>query len=240
MRKENSTISIVDYNNAQKLGIKVRRTMRGPETDLVDKFLNQKNFIVPSGYHMTIFKEPRLESGFPDLVLVLWNTEAANKWDKQRAKLKNEDLRVMQFICHGGSVAYSMLIDFFSNKVRNNLDRLCEAKMINISCDEFTAKPLSESFAVRSILAIEAKIKEWTKALQQAFINTWFSSESYLLIPQISSKSHLFERAESKGIGILTNKKENVIMKKHPSNGLPRSYASWLFNEWSWRNEIIG
>ena len=239
MNEGSPTISIVDYNNAESLGVKARRVMGGPESELVDTFLNRKTFKVPSGHNMTIFREPRLESGIPDLVLVVWKLSITANWNKQRAQLKNEDLRVMQFIYNSGSAPHSMLKDFFSNKVHKNLDRLHAANMIKIIRNEFITRPLSESFAVRSILAIEAKIKEWGKAIRQALLNTWFSSESYLLVPKISNKSRLPEKAKSKGIGILTIVEEDVMLQKYVSKGLPRSYASWLFNEWAWRNTIL-
>jgi hypothetical protein len=87
-------------------------------------------------------------------------------------------------------------------------------------------------FAIRRIIAIEAKISEWRAALDQAFVNTWFTPESYILVPMIPKGAMLFDAAIQRGIGVLSKERPCLVPRKL---GRPRSYASWLFNEWTWR-----
>lgn len=49
------------------IGTFFRRQRGGPERTLVNWFLENIPVQIPSGCRMTVFQEPRLESGFPDL-----------------------------------------------------------------------------------------------------------------------------------------------------------------------------
>jgi hypothetical protein len=68
-------------------------------------------------------------------------------------------------------------------------------------------------------------------------LNTWFASISYLLTPHVPRSEDFRTRASALGVG-LWSRKRGIIHQ--PSAGtVPRSYASWLFNEWVWKAEFF-
>ncbi len=116
-----------------------------------------------------------------------------------------------------------------------NINQLKKAKLVVQNNTSLKAKPLKTIFAVRNIIAIEAKIRDWKRALHQAWLNQWFCSESYILIPHMPKGTQLTDSAKKTGIGIyvMSDDVQQWILKIN--NNLPKSYASWLFNEWAWK-----
>jgi hypothetical protein len=102
------------------------------------------------------------------------------------------------------------------------------------------AGSLARIFAVREIVAIEAKIREWSEAIAQARLNTWFASRSFVLVPSVPRRSQLLAEAESSAVGVFSRGPGmSPVVREANRFGLPRSYASWLFNEWVWRSSRV-
>ena len=213
-----------------------RRSVPGPEKDLVNLFLTSFPVSLRRNQRATVFVEPRLESGFPDLVVVVWTDSKTKDWAQERMDLTPKDLRVIQNLYHCGEQNESQLVQTHCKDVETSLDRLVLARMIRKVRGNWRPLALSRNYAISRLIAIEAKVSEWSVGLEQALLNTWFASESYILVPHIPKGSQLLERAEPLGVGVISNadmalaKKPTLTPSKHP-----RSYASWLFNEWVWR-----
>jgi hypothetical protein len=122
----------------------------------------------------------------------------------------------------------------FRAQAEPSLEKLLLAGMIHHSRGNWQSRPLSKIFAVRRIVAVEAKVSEWRAALNQAFLNTWFTPESYILIPTLPRKTALLEAALQRGIRVLCKERTQWDLVPYVT-GAPRSYASWLFNESAWR-----
>ena len=89
-------------------------------------------------------------------------------------------------------------------------------------------------FFIDSIISIEAKIKNWKQAFNQANINTLFSSESYVLFPdKLTVINNGTVDSYFNDIGIFTyNGSDNInILRKARKVQIPTSYLSWVFNE---------
>jgi hypothetical protein len=219
-------------SNASGSGIVFRKGRSGPEQNLVDWFL-ERNAVKPRrGECLTVFREPRLPSGFPDLVAVIWKKSVAWEWRNERRNITAHDLRLMQFLVTSGPSQLPELRFFFGAGIIRSLDRLERSHMVVLSKQQWQARALSQTFAIRRIVAIEAKVAEWRAALDQAFINTWFTPESYILIPAVPKGAGLLETAVRHGIGVLSKEKLGLVEHRVTQ---PLSYASWLFNEWTWR-----
>lgn len=219
------------------LGVAFRSRRNGPESDLIDTFLEKKELLVPRGCRVAAFREPCLESGCPDLVLVVWHERTAQEWDSARCLLSTEDLRVMQFISQNGPTDADGLRVISGNNIGASLERISSAGHVRKVRGLWKARPLRSVYAIRSIVAIEAKMKEWETVLQQAWLNTWFASASYVLVPEERRTSSLVSRADERGIGVLTEHAEKIDLRKLSAGNQPLSYGSWLFNEWLWRAE---
>lgn len=226
-------MTIVDSkSNPNTSGILFRKGRSGPEQDLVDWFLELHSVRPRKGERLTIFREPRLPSGFPDLVVVVWNESVAAEWGAERRNITAGDLRLIQHLAIAGPASLLHLKSLFGPDTERSLGRLERSDMVISQKDQWRARSLSRTFAIRRIVAIEAKVAEWRVALDQAFINTWFTSESYVLVPAIPRRASLVETALQHGIGVLSKERPGLVERRVRE---PRSYASWLFNEWTWR-----
>lgn len=228
--------AILDNNSRiDGLGASFRHHVGGPECELVDWFLKQNAIGTPRGCRVTLFREPRLESGFPDLVAVIWHEATARSWSDARVSLTAADIRILHYMAHRGPCNEEELSGIFVKRLGSRLERLLEAGTIRKTRSHWIARPLSKIFAIRRLVAIEAKLNQWAAVLQQAQLNTWFATESYVLIPKLPKSKSFSDSARTLGIGIWTQECGEVHSAAQDKSGLPRSYASWLFNEWAWR-----
>ena len=226
----------VDSDSANgDLGARFRRTRPGPELELVESFLRAMPLHIPRGCRATVFREPRLESGFPDLVIVVWREEVTLDWRPERVSLEAHDLRLMHFLHHTRRAREDELVACFGRRATASIDRLYDAAMIRPVGSAWTPCALRRSFAASKIIAVEAKVGKWTEVLNQALLNTWFASKSYVLVPHLPSQPQLAE-AQRLGIGVCSLDDREVREVASESTRLPRSYASWMLNDWAWRS----
>lgn len=242
MKKSNVTSidqsTVLDFRMSDKdIGVQFRKSRSGPEEELVHLFLKKFKLKLRSGLNVTFFKEPRLESGFPDIVGVIWHKATAEKWNDSRKLLQNFDLRLMHYLSQHGTANIKFLEQLFGKRVKDSIDKLEASEMVRYKGIKVSSRPLSKLYATRHIFAIEAKISEWQVALNQAFLNRWFATSSYVLLPTIPSSKKLLSQAESFGIGVWSSEKVFLDSKLLSFNSLPESYGSWLFNEWAWKAE---
>lgn len=230
-------IALVDSDSKHtRLGAGFRRKRPGPELDLVDGFLEAMPLQVPRGCRVTVFREPRIESGFPDLVIVVWREATTRRWKEERTSLKPQDMRIMHFLHRARKATSKDLASCFRGTTAS-LERLHNAEVVRQVGRAWVPRALSWSFAARKIIAVEAKIGKWADALDQAVLNTWFASKSYILIPN-SPPDRLLEVANRLGIGIISMNGEVADEIASPVGELPRSYVSWMFNDWAWRASL--
>jgi hypothetical protein len=230
--------NIVQSASEGGTGAKFRRLRAGPERELLEVFLGSAlPFHVPRGCRLTLFREPRLDSGFPDIVLVVYHEATMRRWDRSRANLRPSDLRLLQLLIELGPRDQDDLQRVWKKLPVASLERLEGAALVRRVGSRWAARSIQQSFAVRSLIAIEAKVNDWKSAVQQAYLNTWFTSESYVLMPPAAKGHPLFAAARKRGVGVLSTA-EGVLRKPRKSACLPRSYASWLFNEWAWRASL--
>lgn len=229
-------ITVLDNNSKiDGLSASFRQNVDGPEGELIDWFLRQNAIRTPRGCRTTLVREPRLESGFPDLVVVIWHQATAESWSNERATLSSAEIRVLHFLAQNGPTTEKQLSSIFVRDLSSRLECLLDAGTVHRTRSHWVARPLSKIFAIRRLIAIEAKLSQWAEVLQQAQLNTWFATESYVLIPKLPKNVGFSHIARSSGIGVWTKDQGEVYSA--PTNGdcLPRSYASWMFNEWVWQ-----
>ena len=189
----------------------------------------------PRDCRTTLFREPRLLSGFPDLVAVTWHVPTTERWAGARREVATADLRVLQLLVSSGPAADADLTRLFGKVPAASLGRLAAGGLVRKRAGMWASRRLEESFAVRGIVAFEAKISDWAQAIHQASANRWFASESYVLVPAVPRRSTLLAQAKRAGVGVWVEG-ENTPVQQAPSTieQQPMSFASWLFNEWAW------
>ncbi len=235
-----TTHNIFDHtSNIRITGPNLLPPKAGPELDLVNRFLLRKPLWNFADFSTTIYCQPRLESGVPDLVAVVWDHGVTTSWSNCRSLLEKNDIRLLHYIYHRRSIYESDLEDMFYYNAKQSLFRLLDADVLIRERNRYYSKPLSEIFAVRRIIAIEAKISNWNVALSQAIMNTWFASDSFILMPKLPTNLSFRKSVLHYGIQFLEENSKCLNIDVSKSHILPRSYASWLFNEWVWQESSM-
>jgi hypothetical protein len=202
---------------------------------MIEQFLGTVRLSTARDCRVTVFREPKLAGAYPDVVFVIWKPSVARNWRPERSELQNADLKVLQYLVLSRRASSTELIGVFDCGIERNLQRLESAGLIACNKNVWRARPLSSIFATVSIIAIEAKLRSSQGVLQQAFLNTWFASSSYVLLPELPSRVEFLEAATSFGIGILSG---SPHLRVGRSIMRPRSYASWQLNEWAWQASL--
>src|SRR5207249_6769086 len=87
--------------NLAHIGLSTRRAKLGPELDLVQRFTD---YVIaahqPKTLDLGIFYEPFLDSGFPDMVMVEYDTRVFEHWSHSRFLLRPIDLKVLHHLHH--------------------------------------------------------------------------------------------------------------------------------------------
>ena len=206
----------------------------GPEHRLVDEFLNQG---LPSSLHRSIpaiLREPKLPTGYPDLVVVFVPTTLSVILTRP-INLTSSHFKVLHHIYQSRGISIDTLKDdlAFNRSINKRIvSDLEQCRLIYNQNGVLRAKSLKDIFLARRIVAIEAKISNWHRALSQALANTWFASESYILLPESKNNKLLLLNAKRLGLGVITtNGKNSKIELRSNQNKIPLSYGSWLINE---------
>lgn len=224
-----------------RIGYHARKVKFGPEFDLVSDFI--ANGLDGNGYsfkssQMAIFIEPRIESGFPDLVLAEFNPDFYERWPVARNLLTSRELKLLSFLyatkeadydrirmsMHASPIAIAHSIDLLFDSELIDRDRMTRA---------WRPMPITKTYGVKRLIAVEAKVCNNDDVLEQASLNQWFASESYALTP-VRPNHEFLSRARRAGIGMVAAAKGSVYRRcvKPHQFALPSSYASWQFNEW--------
>lgn len=232
-------------SNAE-IGISARTQIYGPESDLLNEFVKQYADKLSSlKRNYALFYEPLLPTGYPDLVVVTYNPHKFETWTKERTALGVLDLKVLHhlyFVKGATSSSIEQQLGLNSKLLLRILERLLDASLVRRTKQRWLPKRLRDTYGISNIRAIEAKISDWRSVLSQANMNRWFSSESCVLSPVSRPSWHVIKRAKSKGIGIYSMPSGvdvRIVQKPERLEGLPTSYASWLFNEWIGRRLLI-
>lgn len=232
-------VEVIDSSTASRCpGLTARKERPGPEQELVNWFLGDDRFRPRDGNFLTVFREPRLDFGVPDIVFVEWSGRAIEGWPIERSELQVSDLKLVHFLSTRKSSSFAELESLFTSDLYARLERLVKGGLIQQTRVSVRIRPLSKIFAVRRLIAIEAKIKEWSSVISQARMNTWFAFESYVLVPHVPSVSWFQTTADQLGIGIWAQERGHVAAAQRSSYLSPKSYASWMFNEWAWRASL--
>ena len=172
------------------LQIRHRRSRIGPERNLIAAALSS-DFFLKRHTPAVLFHEPELPTGLPDLVAVVLNAGGgAINW--HRSRLKERHIRVLHYLhalrrSSRDKIAADLRMS--RKQVSTVVEDLARAGLITVTAKGIRPRGLGHVFGAQAIIAIEAKIGDWSRALEQAAANHWFASHSYILIPPIYAVS---------------------------------------------------
>lgn len=213
-----------------------RNVKESHENDFVRDFLKANRLFEDKNLDYCILTETITESGIPDIIVVSWEKDNLPKWNPTRRTLEKNDLKILHFIATKRSrgVSYRTIekkLGFTEKQILQTIRKLEGAELIIRSDNKVVIKDIERNFFLKNIIAIEAKLKNWKKVVEQATLNMIFSSKSYILIPEHRAKNtNYFDHLSELGL-ITFDGKQVKVTKKAKSNQLPVSYHSWLINE---------
>jgi len=212
----------------------------GPEASLVEQFLATS--LPPSQKEVarSVFIEHSLGNYRPDIVVVFWDISVTESWSEARLNLNEIDLRLLHLLYLSGTLNTSELRTLFPRRLNKSLGRLVDAGILANTRSTWRLNELSTLFAVQRIVAFEAKMSAMTKAMEQAYLNTWFASESYVITSYRNVRAHTIQLAKSKGVGmwLVSRETDAEPLVAAGSRKIPQSYGSWLFNELVWKAHL--
>lgn len=218
--------------------IKKRKRTEGPESILVDSFLSSfEEMFGEKSLKFSVFVEPYIDIGFPDVIGVLWDEKSTKVWSKERMLINSKDIRILNHLSLQDRLKSTFEIHnelgYSEREVDRSITRLHDAGLIIPKNDKYKACPLNKIFAPRRIIAIEAKMNDWKGAFRQARINKWFASESYVLFPGETARQDILEYSRLSQIGVIAEERNQFMhLSDSEKINIPSSYGSWLINEW--------
>lgn len=217
-----------------------RNTMRrqkNKEDRILDNFIESGFFenLKTKRYNYTLVYEPCTGFGYADLVCIRWNRSIQDKWNSKRSIILEDDIKILHYL-YNAQIEKSVVqmqndLGFKSRTLLSIVDRLMLADLIAERNSRFKIRPLNEIFFIYEIIAVEAKISDWKKALEQSFNNMFFASRSFSLFPEKTINQNMLSAYGKADVGVLSVGKKCRQVLKSGKMKIPASLTAWRFNE---------
>jgi hypothetical protein len=225
-------------NDRPDIGLYIRNITEGDEFDLVEQFIEYycADFLrTNKKSQLAVFVEPRIESGYPDIVFASYLPSILDNWSHKREKLDIYDFKLLSYLCYAQNLCGVKIITKLGLPEKQtiiSLEKLMDAKLISYRSGYWHIRKLRDVFSITKLIAVEAKLNDIRKVAEQSFHNTWFASHSYALTNSSSPNNSTVRMLSKYGIGLYCKSshfKKHIEAKQH---SLPSSYLSYQFNEW--------
>jgi hypothetical protein len=224
--------------DVHSIGLFTRTATNGEEYKLVEQFIdyychhflrNNKNT------NLAVFIEPRIISGYPDIVFATYSPSIADVWSEKRSHLSIPDLKILSHIIatkgiNGKEIMTSLRMP--EKQVLISLEMLIDSNLIDRKNGTWKPGEIKSVFSIKKLVAVEAKINDMSRVIEQSYLNTWFSSHSYVLTNRKSLKESTIQNFEKRGIGLYGKSNQFMKVIEAKKLPLPSSYLSLQFNEW--------
>ena len=232
--------------NVPNIGLFTRTATQGEEIELVKEFIEfycdrfLKNNKVNN---LAVFVEPRVSSGFPDIVFATYSPDILENWSKEREKLDIYDLKVLShFILSKGFTGEQLIntLKLPEKQILKSIECLIDAKMITRVNGKWKAEKLKNIYSIKKLVSVEAKISDMKKVAEQSLINTWFASQSYALTNIERPQEVTLNNFQKQGVGLYCKRNGFRKVVEAQKLALPSSYLSLQFNEWIGKSVASG
>lgn len=194
------------------------------------------NSLFNKPFKSKVFEEVNLGYGIPDVVVVQYKHKSKNNHRKEI--LSFFDISILELIEKRKNTSIDDIVYLTrstKNKINNTLSVLQNENFIIYREGKyFSHKKYVD--ALEDSIAIEAKLKNWKRALQQAYRYKWFSSKAYVVLPSNNIKSALnnLELFKKYGVGLASiNSNNELEIHYRAQEGIPYSEKmSKLLNEY--------
>lgn len=139
--------------------------------------------------NMKVMREVNLGYGIADLVIALYG----NVEESRNVFLNSTQIRILSIIENNPGIVFDIIKEKTRASTRlitKSLDVLVGENLIQIDSDRTIASNPYVT-TLKNSIAIEAKLKDWRRALKQAYRYKWFSESSYVCLPSDNIKPAL-------------------------------------------------
>jgi len=229
---------MVIKNSCPDIGLYTRPATLGDEYSLVEQFIEYYCHMFMRNNRKTqlaVFVEPRIDSGFPDVVFASYLPSITDNWSDQRGVLDVHDLKLLAYLCSVKTALGARLIStlgFPEKQTITSLEKLMDAKLISYQDHSWRVRKLRDVFSLTKLIAVEAKIKDISRVVEQTHLNTRFASHSYALTNSEHPQNETVRTFKKLGIGLYGKGSQFRRIVEAKQHTLPSSYLSFQFNEW--------
>ena len=216
-------------HNIKDIGLYTRPSTQGEELDLVEDFIEYYiyNFLKTNKTsNLAVFVEPKVASGFPDIVFAAYSPKILENWSEER-----ENLELQRHFRN----AFCELITRLKMPEKDTIqaiEKLLDAHMIIREQGLWKPVDIKKIYNIRKLISVEAKMTDIKKVAEQSLINTWFASQSYALTNTSNPQSSTIKKFERQGTGLYCKKRSFRKIVEAKKLASPSSYQSLQFNEW--------
>jgi hypothetical protein len=220
------------------IGLYTRPATIGDEYELVRQFIEYycNSFIRNNKKtQLAVFVEPRIDSGFPDVVFASYLPSITNNWTDKREALDVFDLKLLSYLCTAEDIGGSKIIStlgFPEKQTLTSLEKLMDSKLISYRGRSWRVRELRDVFSLTKLIAVEAKLNNINKVVEQTHLNTRFASHSYALTNSEHPHGATVMAFKRFGIGLYVKDSQFRRVVEAKSFSLPSNYLSFQFNEW--------
>lgn len=184
-------------------------------------------------FSTTVMEEVDLGFGIADLVI----SKLITRPSKAKEKLTYFDAVIYKIIETKREISFQKLKEITKadvTSINRSLNKLIKDSYINKKDSIITFRKPYQAVTSDSI-AIEAKLKNWKRALDQAFRYKWFAKKSFVVLDSINIKPAItnIDQFKKLNVGLAEiNKSGKLILHFNPAKKDPIDYKVWiLLNE---------
>jgi hypothetical protein len=220
------------------IGLYTRPATLGNEYSLVEQFIEyycHKFIRNNKKTQLAVFVEPRIDSGFPDVVFASYLPSITDNWSDKREALDVYDMKLLSHLCNSKNVRGAKIISalgFPERQTITSLEKLMDAKLISYREHSWHVRQIRDVFSLTKLIAVEAKLNSISKVVDQTHLNTRFASHSYALTNSARPHGETINTFKKLGIGLYGKDSQFHRIVEARQYALPSSYLSFQFNEW--------
>lgn len=213
------------------------------EKELVNDFNKAYINTLRKGKNVLILPEINTNWGIADVLSIHYDksklTKRCETITSTPLDFSNLAAYAMTYLSESLTTTIEDLGDYL--KVKNGplahvLDILISRGLVYVYKDgTVRSRMLTKCFVIKNILAFEAKISNWKRAIDQAERHLWFTGNSFVIVPGLTRTTvqKINFECSRRGIGLIvqSGNKSFKVVREPIRKSCTDSYFSWKLNE---------
>ncbi len=220
-----------------------KKNTSNSEQALVKAFNRTYDQTLQKGQSFLILTEAKTNWGIADILSIHYDKSKLCSRCKEanisQPEFSNLAAHAMAFLSGKGNVAVSELGNHLRTR-NGNLSQVIDilvGRGLAYAYKNGTvrARTKANTFAIKDILAFEAKISNWRRAVLQAERHLWFTNSSFIIVPNVTRPTidKIRHECTSRGVGLIaqTGTTSFKLVSEPIKKRRLDSFFSWKLNE---------